>query len=193
MLLIEKGGIFMWPLLAVAVWALYLIIERTIYYFVVLLPLRRHLALIKDCETLPDEPGRSRLLRSMLRATSEKRMAQDLALQMAEKDLEDAEYGLPSLSVIAQSAPLLGLLGTVSGLIAAFIRIEALMGAVSPAELAGGIWEALLTTVVGLVIAIPALIAHSFFTSRLQRFERELHLLLTRITDDFRRKGWEVV
>jgi len=193
MLLIEKGGIFIWPLLAVAVWALYLIFERTIYYLAALQPLRRHLALIKDCETLPDEAGRSRLLKSLMRARSEKRLAQDLALQMAEKDLEDAEYGLPSLSVIAQSAPLLGLLGTVSGLIAAFIRIEALAGAVSPSDLAGGIWEALLTTVVGLVIAIPALIAHSFFMSRLQRYERELHLLLTRLIDDFRRKGWEVV
>lgn len=193
MLLIDKGGIFIWPLLALAVWALYLIIERTVYYLAALLPLRKHLALIKDCETLPDEGGQSRLLRSLLRAKSEKRLAYDLALQMAERDLENAEYGLPSLSVIAQSAPLLGLLGTVSGLIAAFIRIEALAGAVSPSDLAGGIWEALLTTAVGLVIAIPALIAHNFFTSRLQRFERELHLLLTRITDDFRRKGWEVV
>ncbi len=193
MLLIEKGGIFIWPLLAVAVWALYLVIERTIYYIAALLPLRRHLALIKDCETLPDEGGRSRLLRSLLQAKAERRLAQDLAAQMAEKDLEDAEYGLPSLSVIAQSAPLLGLLGTVSGLITAFIRIEALAGAVNPSDLAGGIWEALLTTAVGLAIAIPALIAHSFFASRLQRFERELHLLLTRITDDFRRKGWEVV
>jgi len=181
MLLIEKGGIFMWPLLAVAVWALYLIIERTIYYFVVLLPLRRHLALIKDCETLPDEPGRSRLLRSMLRATSEKRMAQDLALQMAEKDLEDAEYGLPSLSVIAQSAPLLGLLGTVSGLIAAFIRIEALMGAVSPAELAGGIWEALITTVAGLSVAIPTYIAYNYFVNRVNNIVTEMEKSASRL------------
>ena len=84
MLLIEKGGIFIWPLLAVAVWALYLVIERTIYYIAALLPLRRHLALIKDCETLPDEGGRSRLLRSLLQAKAERRLAQDLAAQMAE-------------------------------------------------------------------------------------------------------------
>lgn len=193
MFLIEKGGFFIWPLLAVAVWALYLIFERAYFYAFILHPRRRHLALIKDGETLPDEPGRSRLLKALIKARSEKRLAADLAVQFAERDLQDAEYGLPSLSIIAQAAPLLGLLGTVTGLIRVFIRIEALSSMVNPSDLAGGIWEALLTTAVGLVIAIPALIAFGYFRSSLQRYERELHLLLTRVIDDFRRRGWEVV
>lgn len=193
MFLIEKGGFFIWPLLAVAVWALYLILERAYFYAFILHPRRRHLALIKDGETLPDEPGRSRLLKVLIEARSEKRLATDLAEQLAERDLQDAEYGLPSLSIIAQAAPLLGLLGTVTGLIRVFIRIEALSSMVNPSDLAGGIWEALLTTAVGLVIAIPALIAFGYFRSSLQRYERELHLLLTRVIDDFRRRDWEVV
>jgi len=193
MFLIEKGGFFIWPLLAVAVWALYLILERAYFYAFILHHRRRHLALIKDGETLPDEPGRSRLLKALIEARSEKRLATELAEQLAERDVQDAEYGLPSLSIIAQAAPLLGLLGTVTGLIRVFIRIEALSSVVSPSDLAGGIWEALLTTAVGLVIAIPALIAYGYFTSSLQRYEHELHLLLTRVVDDFRRRGWEVV
>jgi biopolymer transport protein ExbB len=193
MFLLEKGGFFIWPLLAVAVWALYLILERAFYYAFILRPQRRHLALIKDGESLPDEAGRSRLLKALLDARTEKRLPADLAEQHVERDLQDAEYGLTSLSIIAQASPLLGLLGTVAGLIRVFIRIEALSGAVSPADLAGGIWEALLTTLVGLAIAIPALIAYGYFTSSLQRYERELHLLLTRVIDDFRRRGWEVV
>lgn len=193
MFLLEKGGFFIWPLLAVAVWALYLIFERAYFYAFILHPQRRHLALIKDGETLPDEPGRSRLLKLLIEARSEKRLATDLAEQLAERDVQDAEYGLPSLSIIAQASPLLGLLGTVAGLIRVFIRIEALSSMVSPSDLAGGIWEALLTTAVGLVIAIPALIAYGYFTSSLQRYEHELHLLLTRVIDDFRRRGWEVV
>ncbi len=193
MFLLEKGGFFIWPLLAMAVWALYLIFERAYFYAFILHPRRRHLALIKDGETLPDEPGRSRLLKALIEARSEKRLATDLAEQLAERDVQDAEYGLPSLSIIAQAAPLLGLLGTVTGLIRVFIRIEALSSMVNPSDLAGGIWEALLTTAVGLVIAIPALIAYGYFTSSLQRYEHELHLLLTRVVDDFRRRGWEVV
>ena len=193
MFLIEKGGFFIWPLLAVAVWALYLIFERAYFYAFILYPRRRHLKLIKNGELLPDEPGRSRLLKALIEARSEKRLATDLAVQFAERDLQDAEYGLPSLSIIAQAAPLLGLLGTVTGLIRVFIRIEALSSLVSPSDLAGGIWEALLTTAVGLVIAIPALIAFGYFRSSLQRYEHELHLLLTRVIDDFRRRGWEVV
>jgi len=193
MFLIEKGGFFIWPLLAVAVWALYLVLERAYFYAFVLHPQRRHLALIKGGETLPDEPGRSRLLKLLIEARAEKRLAADLAEQLAERDVQDAEYGLPSLSVIAQAAPLLGLLGTVTGLIRVFIRMETLSSMVNPSDLAGGIWEALLTTAVGLVIAIPALIAFGYFGSSLQRYERELHLLLTRVIDDFRRRGWEVV
>jgi biopolymer transport protein ExbB len=191
--LIEKGGLVMWPLLATAVWALYLILERLFYYYVILRPQRKFISLISDADTLPDAPGRSRILKSLADARKEKRLHAELTLQTAERDLQDAEYGLPSLGIIAQAAPLLGLLGTVTGLVRAFMQIEALAGIVNPSDLAGGVWEALLTTVVGLVIGIPALIAHNYFMSRLQRYERELHLLIARIADDFQRRGWEVV
>lgn len=183
----------MWPLLATAVWALYLIFERLYYYLFILRPQRKHIALVTDAETLPDIPGKSRIFSALITARKESRLPVELSVQMAERDLQVAEYGLPSLGIIAQAAPLLGLLGTVTGLVSAFMRIEALSGMVNPADLAGGIWEALLTTVVGLVIGIPALIAHNYFSSRLAQFERELHLLIARIADDFRRRGWEVL
>jgi biopolymer transport protein ExbB len=193
MFLIQKGGLVMWPLLATAVWALYLILERLFYYHVILRPQRKFLALITDADSLPDEPGRSRILKSLAVARKEKRLNTELALQTAEHDLEDAEYGLPSLGMIGQAAPLLGLLGSVAGLVSAFQRIDALAGVVNPSDLAGGIWQALLTTIVGLFIAIPALAAHSYFQSRLLRFERELHYLIARMADDFQRRGWEVI
>ncbi len=183
----------MWPLLAMAVWALYLILERLYYYHFILRLQRRHIALVTDADTLPDLPGKSRIFSALLSARGEKRLPAELAVQMAERDLQDAEYGMPSLGIIAQAAPLLGLLGTVTGLVSAFMRIEALSGLVTPSDLAGGIWEALLTTMVGLAIGIPALIAHNYFSSRLAQFERELHLLIARIADDFRRRRWEVL
>ena len=60
-------------------------------------------------------------------------------------------------------SPLLGLLGTVIGMISSFSQLELGGDLVNPALLAGGIWTALLTTAIGLVVAIPAMVAHHFF------------------------------
>ncbi len=85
--------------------------------------------------------------------------------------LDDMEKHLRGLSIIAQGAPLLGLLGTVMGMIRAFMRIETLGGQVNVSALAGGIWEALLTTAFGLSVAIPALFAYHYFDSKVGRYE----------------------
>ena len=79
------------------------------------------------------------------------------------------EKNLPVLATAAQIAPLLGLLGTATGLVRCFGAIAAKSAAfssVSVADLAGGIWEGLLTAVAGLVVAIPAFVAYNFFVSR---------------------------
>jgi biopolymer transport protein ExbB len=70
------------------------------------------------------------------------------------------------LSVVVVSAPLLGLLGTVLGMIEVFMQIENAGGEVRVDQLAGGIWEALLTTAFGLIVAIPAQLAHHFFDGK---------------------------
>ncbi len=69
------------------------------------------------------------------------------------------ESWLRALSSIAHLSPLLGLLGTVTGMIAAFMNLEAAGSKVDPSILSGGIWEALLTTAFGLAVAIPAMAA----------------------------------
>ncbi len=83
--------------------------------------------------------------------------------------LRRAEAGLRPLSIIAQLSPLLGLLGTVLGMIQAFMRIEEAGSVVDPAVLSGGIWQALLTTAFGLTIAIPAMAAFHFFEGVVDR------------------------
>ncbi|MBA6411741.1 MotA/TolQ/ExbB proton channel family protein [Parahaliea sp. F7430] len=72
------------------------------------------------------------------------------------------------LEVIATLAPLLGLLGTVLGMIEAFQAMEAAGSEVNPAVLSGGIWVALLTTAVGLAVAIPVSMIHSWFERRVE-------------------------
>lgn len=83
--------------------------------------------------------------------------------------LEDLRAWLRPLEVIASLAPLLGLFGTVLGMIAAFRQLEAAGSQVNPAILSGGIWEALLTTAVGLAVAIPAVAALNWFERLIER------------------------
>lgn len=78
------------------------------------------------------------------------------------------------LEVIANVSPLLGLLGTVIGMIAAFQALEIAGNKVDPSILSGGIWEALLTTAVGLSVAIPAVTALNLLENRVDRFRREM-------------------
>ncbi len=80
----------------------------------------------------------------------------------AERELREVERGLRTLAVIARVAPLIGLLGTVIGLVEAFIAFSSGRGQPDPALLADGIWKALLTTVAGLIVAIPAIFAHEW-------------------------------
>ena len=87
------------------------------------------------------------------------------------------EKNLGVLATIAHISPLLGLLGTVTGMVRAFQVIEqksvALMP-VNPGDLAGGIWEALITTVAGLAVAIPTYVAYNFLVSKVDGFVLEI-------------------
>jgi biopolymer transport protein ExbB len=88
---------------------------------------------------------------------------------MAEARLATVERGFRLLDSIAQLAPLLGLFGTVLGMIDAFRALQAAGDAVDPSVLAGGIWVALLTTAAGLAVAMPTGLALTWFESRAAR------------------------
>jgi len=81
--------------------------------------------------------------------------------------IRNLENYLGGLEVIASISPLLGLFGTVLGMIKAFLNLEKAGSQIDPALLAGGIWEALLTTAFGLAIAIPALAAYHLFENKI--------------------------
>jgi len=98
------------------------------------------------------------------------------------------EKRLSMLASIAGIAPMLGFLGTVSGMVAAFQRIESLGGTVNPGDLAGGIWEALLTTVFGLVVGIVAYAAYNYFVTRVRRFVNDMELTTTEFLDLLQRR-----
>ena len=85
--------------------------------------------------------------------------------------IRNLENYLGGLEVIASISPLLGLFGTVLGMIKAFLNLEKAGSQIDPALLAGGIWEALLTTAFGLAIAIPALAAYHLFENKITFFK----------------------
>src|SRR3989338_4894271 len=96
---------------------------------------------------------------------------------------------LQALAAITHLAPLLGLLGTVTGLVTAFHQIEILGGTVQPNDLAAGIWEALITTVFGLVIAIPAMAAYHGFESSADQTARRMQFVISELDEFFGKRS----
>jgi biopolymer transport protein ExbB len=107
--------------------------------------------------------------------------AREETARIARQTLYRAREGLRALELIATIAPLLGLLGTVLGMIAAFQVLQSSGNQADPSDLAGGIWVALLTTAAGMAVAIPAGVALSWFESIADRLQADLEDLATRI------------
>lgn len=98
--------------------------------------------------------------------------------RVANLDLQQLRSHLRTLGFISTVSPLLGLLGTVIGMIAAFQGIEAAGQQVDPTVLSGGIWQALLTTAVGLAVAIPVSMAHAWLERRIDRVADQIENLV---------------
>lgn len=96
--------------------------------------------------------------------------------------LHDLRANLRPLEIIASLSPLLGLLGTVLGMITAFQNMESAGAQVDPSVLSGGIWQALLTTAVGIAVAIPVVALHAWLE---RKVERVAHLMNDYVTQVF--------
>jgi len=175
----RAGGIVMFPLAVVALWLAVLIVERL---FILLRESRHSLQFcdqilslcgdgdFKQAEQLANKRKGivSRILRVCLANRHQPPTVLDDAIQEAFlHELPRLERFLPSIRMLSSVAPMLGLLGTVTGIIATFDMIT-VVGGGKPRLLAGGISEALITTATGLSIAIPGLLAHSFLSSRIE-------------------------
>jgi len=102
-------------------------------------------------------------------------------VRVAGAKLEQLRSWLRALEVIGTLSPLLGLLGTVLGMIAAFRQLEAAGSQVDPSLLSGGIWQALLTTAVGLAVAIPVVLMHSWLERRVERCGHAMEDAMTQV------------
>ena len=106
--------------------------------------------------------------------------------EVSEEEATTLTQKISYLSLIAGVAPMLGLLGTVAGMIRAFDKIAAMKGAANPSDLADAIAQALVTTFLGLVVAIPTTTAYMFFRNRVMKLTQEASAITGELIDRFR-------
>ena len=178
--IIEKGGVLMYPLILFSILALWIFLDRWLclqrarsrpeqLFDAVrqgLLHHGREQAYQQACS----RPGPlAALFGAILKAVpQDKADLEELATIQARHELQRLSVRLPLLHLLAGLSPLVGLLGTVMGMVRAFQTVASAEGAVNPSLLASGIWEALLTTVAGLCVAIPALLFHHYLDQRVK-------------------------
>jgi biopolymer transport protein ExbB len=178
----EKGGIIMWPLLIASIAALGVVVERTI--FLILVRLRRNTKEMDDFFKAISEGRMDKatsigvnskfyVVRTMGYALKHKEQSLASALIFAEGlELKKFRRGIPILDTVITLAPLLGLLGTVTGMMGSFSIIGGDLGA--PGAITGGIAEALIATAFGLLIAITSLIPYNILNTKLEEARLEI-------------------
>lgn len=191
--LFEHGGVVMVIILCLSVYALGVILYK-IYQFHRLQRLNprtlerltkrdQHAQLKKQLESdlLMYNPEASVLLK-VLQLAEEKNITEEQAREILDhssaQEMRYLERHMRGLELVANIAPLLGLLGTVIGMVNAFATLEQAGSQVEPSLLAGGIWTALLTTVAGLSIAVPALAAHYIFDGKIDHMRDRINDIL---------------
>ena len=183
--MLQKGGPLMWPIVFCSFVAFVIVVERIIF-------LRRaYTDVRKFSEQIARSVKRNRIMDAIdlcektqgpiANVLKEGLLKHDRPRSEIREAIEDAaihevpllERRMSILATIAHITPLLGLLGTVVGMVETFQVIQEKSSAsapVNPGDLAGGIWQALLTTVMGLCVAIPTYVAYNYLTSRVDGF-----------------------
>ncbi|HYE96063.1 MAG TPA: MotA/TolQ/ExbB proton channel family protein [Rubricoccaceae bacterium] len=193
--LLVKGGWVMIPILLLSLLAVYVLAER-------LLALRRAhsdpdrlMRTVRDYVQSGDLSGAvgycraedtpaSRIIQSGLERVGRPIAEIREAVQAAgRQEAFRLEKHMDLLASAAALAPMLGFLGTVTGLIQAFQAIQYVQGSVSPALLANGMWEAMITTAAGLTVGIPAMFAYNFLFNRIRRTINDLERTATDFVD----------
>lgn len=126
----------------------------------------------------------ARIVGDALRALADGRdrgSVRDEAHRRVDETAERLQTNIRILEIIASLAPLLGLFGTVLGMIAAFQQLEAAGARADPSILSGGIWEALLTTAVGLAVAMPSVVLVNLFDRSVESFTRDADNMIAQI------------
>ena len=120
-------------------------------------------------------------MRALLATNTQADLIREEVERRAMNQLNQLRSYLRPLEIIATLSPLLGLLGTVLGMITAFQQMEGAGNQVDPSVLSGGIWQALLTTAVGLAVAIPVVTLHSWLERKVERVAHNMNDAVTQV------------
>ena len=170
--LLLMGGWMMWPLTLISITVTAIIIERLLLFSSFRFPPRSMTALLEqavqgDKVPLLAEMKKTDALRTFADLLDSDGPGKEAALRIeGDAVVRKLEAGLSMLSILARLAPLMGLLGTVLGMMETFSEIADAQAGVNMNQLAGGIWQALITTAAGLFIAVPALFFLHCFQTR---------------------------
>jgi biopolymer transport protein ExbB len=192
------GGPVMWPILFCSIAAFQIILEKLWQLHRVnidtqnllsgiLEKMKRHEVkeALDTCDKTKSPIGRI-LKAGILKYDRPRPQIQEAIEDASLYEVPKLERKLTALATIAHISPLLGLLGTVTGMVNCFQTIQSKSTSfrpVSPGDLAGGIWEALLTTVAGLVVAIPTFVAYNYLVSRINNFILEMEKASTELVN----------
>ena len=194
---IDKGGIIFTSLFALSIITIAIVTLKIIeiyflrkldfskFYSLLLADKNNNINDIREgfIDTLPK--SKQRIILSLLDLISSNNSKIDIEKEidlLINKEFKQIYSFLPSLEVISQVSPLVGLLGTVIGMIDSFNELELGGSLVDPAILAGGIWTALLTTAMGLIVAIPALVSHYFLEKKINDLFDDFETLISKLT-----------
>jgi biopolymer transport protein ExbB len=183
---LAKGGILVVPILLCSMVALAIFLERLIHFsrvrigdFGLVKNVARHVRNGQLDQAIElargSESPMARILANALEVIDNDRETfETVVVHSTGGEVRELSRYLQMLATIGSIAPLLGLLGTVIGMIKAFMVIQQMGGKVNAAVLAGGIWEAMLTTALGLAVALPTMVAYSYLVSRVDNYEAQL-------------------
>ena len=193
--MMTRGGVVMWPILLCSIVAAYVVIERLLVlrrarmdagqFMLKLKSIYHHgdtSAVLSYCSQ-KDAPIANIVRRGILKHGQSETKVREAVENAGREEVYHLERHLSILASIGGVAPMLGFLGTVTGMIAAFQVIEQLSGIVNPSSLASGIWEALLTTAFGLIVGIPALVLYNYFVSRVRRLVQDMEVTTNEFLD----------
>ncbi len=185
---IFKGGILMWPIMACSVIALAITIERFFSLRRASIDTREFMDTMRQvlrqnrvqeaieiCDET-DAPVARIMKAGILKYNRTKQDIREAIEDAGHLEIPRLERYLPALATCANIAPLLGLLGTVAGMIKAFAQIQNKKGQVNPSDLAEGISNALVTTATGLTVAIPTLVVYNYFVTRVDNMILEMEI-----------------
>lgn len=186
--LIENAGIFAWPLGLCSVLAMVIVIER-------LFALRESCIIPREYAyafsegSIPKQGDSRSVAGRILGFFHSGELDAEQLKAFTRLQVTRMERGLFILEIVVSAAPLLGLLGTVTGLVTVFSQISPETGLPDPASFVEGVSMALTTTILGLSIAIPALAFNSFLNRRVDTYEAQLEVGVERLISEMKKSG----